>query len=192
MSKAKLAVKNKGKVLEQLQLRITRMKHIEDEVYRQVVREIFRRVLNQTPQFSGRAAASWCIGVGRPEYVDSSNLGSGLKTARRLSGEMRPLQRGSRYWKQVAWNREKHKIDSLTKGKAVYLTNSALGDTDNGRASPLYMEALQDPAYANLKLRDIHKPYETVQESAAWVAARWRNKKINPFRFTYSTVESDL
>ena len=66
MSKAKLATKNKAQVLNHLQLRITRLKAIDDEVYRQVIGEIFRRILRQTPQFSGAAVAHWTIGVGAP------------------------------------------------------------------------------------------------------------------------------
>ena len=189
MSKAKLATKNKAQVLQHLQLRITRLKAIDDEVYRQVIGEIFRRILRQTPQFSGAATAHWVIGVGAPATFYDPNLGSSLKTVRRLAGEVRPLQRGSRYWINVAWNREKGKIATITKGKAIYITNGVLGDTDNGKASPLYLEALQDPAYAGAKLRAVNAPYETVQDSVAWVAARWRGRKINPFTYKYSATE---
>ena len=192
MSKARLATKNKAQVLNHLQLRITRLKAIEDEVYRDVVRDIFLRVLNQTPQYSGRLVESWGIGVGAPATIDSSTLGDqGVRHLQRLTGERQPKARGHRTSIRKTWERERGKIATLTKGKAVYLTNSAWGDTDNGKASPLYLEALQDPSYARAKLRAVNQPYELVADSVAYVAAKWRNKKINPFRYTQSVVEGE-
>jgi len=116
--KAALGVKNKDAVLRGLTARITRMRNVEDELYREIVEKIFRRVLNQTPQFTGSAVGHWVIGIGRPEILQDDSIGDqGLKKSRRLSGEVRPLQRGNRYWINVALRRELPKIARITKGK---------------------------------------------------------------------------
>lgn len=176
------SVKNKQVVLNALELRIQRMNKVPDEVYRDIIRKVFLRVLRQTPQFSGKAVASWVIGVGAPGSVDSENLGDeGLQLARAMGGGARPRQRGDRRWRDVAWSREKGKIDRIKYGQAVYITNSALGDTDNGKSLESYITSLQDPAYAAEKLRPLHQPYEIVAESVAYVAARYRNRKIPLF-----------
>jgi hypothetical protein len=89
----------------------------------------------------------------------------------------------------VAWEREKVKIPRIKSGVGVYITNAVTGDTDNGRSIENYLEALQNPAYAAAKLRPQNQPYEIVQDSVAYVAARWRAKgKIPLFRRSVSVM----
>jgi len=99
-----------------------------------------------------------------------------------MAGSLRPLERGNRYWINVAWNREKPKIDALQRRDKVYITNVAQGDTDNGQSSALYMESLQNPAYWAKKLRDVHRPYEAVYDSVAVVMGRYWKKGVDPFK----------
>lgn len=190
---AKLGVRNKDRVLRELELRITRMRDIPDELYREVVGKVFRRILRQTPQFSGAAVAHWTIGLGSPNTFYDPGLGrSDLRLARSAAGETRPLARGNRYWIDVAWRREKPKIEQIKKGRAVYITNGVLGDTDNGRSLESYITSLQDPSYAAAKLRPENQVYEPVQDSVAWVVAQYRNKKLDLLRYSFSLPENDL
>lgn len=183
---ADMMVRNKKQVLDALQLRITRMKNVEDELYREIVGKVFRRILNQTPLFSAHALGQWSIGIGAPTGFNDPDFGrSDLRLARSQAGEVTPLARGNRYWVNKVWQREKGKLAQIKKGKAVYITNSASGDTDNGKSVANYLEALQDPTYAASKLRPVNQPYEIVADSVAYVVAQYRGRKLDLMRYRF-------
>ena len=175
---AKLGIKNKTKSLAELDLAIKRLGDTRVGLYREAVAKVFRRILLQTPQFSGEAVGSWVIGVNGREASPEGMGSPGLKQMRRMAGELHPLQRGSRYWIDVAWRREKPKIDRLRRADKVFITNTVFGD-----GGELYLELLQDEAYWSKRLRDVNKPYETVADSVAFVTAQYRGKRVNPFKW---------
>lgn len=183
-ARGRLLVANKQNTINQLNVAIARMEDTTVKVYRDIVGQIFRRILLQTPQFNGVAVVHWTIGINGPSsFQFDPTLGrQDEKRYASLSGSLKPLERGNRYWINVAWNREKPKIDALQRRDKVYITNVAQGDTDNGQSSALYMESLQNPAYWAKKLRDVNRPYEITYDSVAHVMGRWWAKGVDPFK----------
>lgn len=141
-----------------------------DQVYRDTVWRVFTRILNQTPQFTGRAVANWNIGVGAPDYDFDPGLGDDIE----MSGAQYPIAhwRGDRKWIERAKARNRPKMARITRGMRVYINNGVMGDDDGGKSSELYMEALQESGYWLDKLRMVNKPYETAQESVIFMAER--------------------
>lgn len=184
VQRAQLLIVNKGQALHQLDVMIRRATETRIAIYHDVVQKIFLRILNQTPQFSGRAVASWQIVInGSVEPIARSDLGDDEDIlATSFTGASAPRSRGNRRWIQVAWRREKPKIARIQRPDKVAFINRVLGDTDNGDSSAFYMESLQDPAYWSKKLRSVNRPYETVFESVEYVMAKYWKRHIDPFR----------
>lgn len=190
MSAARLQVANKKNTIDQLNFALQRLEDVQEEVFRDIVWQVFCRIISQTPQFSGAAVAHWTIGVGNPNTFYNPALGrQDGKRLRTLSGQQRPLERGNRYWMDVAKRREKPKLASIKKRSKVYITNGVLGDSDGGASGALYLESLQDPAYWSKKLRDVNRPYEVVMDSVAIVMGQWWGKGIDPFKVYVPTGE---
>lgn len=181
--RTRLLIANKERTLGQLDVAITRLHETRVGLYREVIGKVFRRILLHTPQFSGAAVAHWTIGVNAPAPFYDPSLGRrDLALARTYAGETKPLAMGNPYWIEVAWNREKPKIDRLRREDKVFISNGVLGDADGGKSMELYMESLQDPAYWRQKLRDVNQPYEVVYDSVAHVLGQHWKQGIDPFR----------
>lgn len=142
-------------------------------VYREIVWDIFVRILNQTPQFTGRAVANWNIGVGAPDYDYDDTLGDTVQPISFGSpGRVAANERGDRKWIERAKVRNRPKMPLIQRSTKVFINNGIVGDDDDGRSSEMYLESLQDPGYWAVKLRYTNKPYETAQESVIHVAER--------------------
>lgn len=181
---AKLRIKNKDQAVKSIDLAITRLRDTRIALFREAVWAVFLHVTRESPQFSGAMVAHFFIGIDRDEsYYDPSWGRQELKLAESMSGQLQPLQRGSRYWIEFARQREKPKLARIRRNSRVYITNGVRGDTDNGRSSENYADDLQDPAYWANKLRSVNQPYIITAESAAAVAAQYSRKKIDPFKW---------
>lgn len=154
--------------------------------YREVVWEIFCRILEQTPQFTGRAVAHWDIQVdGDTSYFQNDSIG---KDVNPLSGRHKKsgafykqdtaLRRGDSTYIEVAKARNKPKLKNIHRGSVVRFTNNVSGDTDNGTRSEFYLQELQDRDYWLDKLRGVNRPYETAQESIALIQAQSPGSKM--------------
>lgn len=159
------------------------LKRVEDTAvagYRSIVWEVFTRILQHTPQFSGKAVANWNIGIGKPDYSFDNSYGSDVL---RIVGDrswVEPHKKGDREWIDAAEARNLPKVHQITMGTKVFINNSVRGDTDKGRSSELYLESLQDPAYWTEKLRGANQPYEIAQQSVVIAmssssSALWRD-----------------
>jgi hypothetical protein len=138
------------------------MKKVESagiDLFRDFVWKVFCEILNQTPQWSGKAVANWNIGVGAPDFSWDDNVGDHID-AFALAHE-----RGDEKWKRYARERNKHKLKEIHRREKVFITNAVWGDTDHGKSSHLYLESLQDPAYWTKKLRVVNQPYEIATET---------------------------
>lgn len=141
--------------------------------YREVAKTIFRRILENTPQFTGRAVAHWQVGIDAPDNsFQDENIGKVvnlLKGRHKKDGTFykqdRALEKGHPTYIEVAWQRNLPKFDQIKRGSKVFFTNAVMGDTDNGESSEFYMQDLQDAGYWLKKLRSENKPYKTVQET---------------------------
>jgi hypothetical protein len=146
--------------------------------YREVVWEIFCRILEQTPQFTGRAVAHWDIQIVSPEgFVrtpppfDDPNVGRVVnmvdprRTKKgRFTKRESAQRKGNPMFIEVAKARNKPRLALLRRYDSVRFVNDVQGDSD-GRPSGFYMKELQDPGYWKEKLRSVNQPYETAQES---------------------------
>jgi hypothetical protein len=142
------------------------MKKVEDapvQQFRQLVWMVFCEILEQTPQWSGKAVANWNIGVGSPDYSWDDTLGEPDVGTTALHNE--PLEKGNQEWIEVAKFRNADKIKLIKRREKVYITNSVFGDDDHGRSSNFYLASLQDPGYWQQKLREVNKPYEIATET---------------------------
>ena len=140
--------------------------------YREVAMEVFWRLLEQTPQFTGRAVAHWQIGIDQPDYFRDDSLGDvvdivGGRHKKDGTFYKKDLahRKGDVDWMNVAWIRNEHKFEQIHRGTKVFFTNSVHGDSDNGDSSENYMQDLQVPGYWVKKLRSQNKPYETAVET---------------------------
>jgi len=181
MARNKLYIRGKDSTLRQFDVAISTLVGTSNELCREFVGKVFRRVLNQTPQFSGEAVASWTIGINAPAPLPvlsaKQQTGMGDKRIRRLAGEMRPLKKGSDHWIGIAWQRESPKLQKLKRKDKVYITNRVLGESGE-----LYMELMQNPDYWMKRLRDVNKPYEVVGDSVAHIMAQYLNKRVDAFK----------
>lgn len=145
------------------------LKRVEDGFvgrYRDVVWLTFCRILENTPQFSGRAVANWQIGVGAPDKTFDPSLGEPELALLHSHGDSRGAHhKGDKQWIEEAKRRNAPKIPTITRRTKVYFTNMTKGDNDHRRSSVYYLESLQDPEYWMVKLRNWNKPYETAAES---------------------------
>lgn len=173
-------IKNKGKPQRDIQLWMTRLPQIYVARYRQIVWNIFLRILEQTPQGSGRAVANWKIGINSPDM--SWDPGAGDDQQFTAEGNLRrgpQLSRGDPKWIDVAMALNKAKLAQIKRGDRVYISNAVRGDTDHGASSEAYLTDLQDPGYWAKKLRAANKPYETAMESAMFVATMYLDEGID-------------
>lgn len=155
--------------------------------YREVVWEIFCRILEQTPQFTGRAVAHWDIQVdGDTSYFQDDSIGKVVNMVdpqRKKKGQFVKRQvaqqRGNPEFIEIAKRRNEPKLKLIRRGSVVRFTNNVRGDTDNGTRSEFYMQELQDSDYWLAKLRKVNQPYETAQESVALIQAMSPGSKGN-------------
>ncbi len=175
-----------------IDLHIQRVKGLARQKYREVVWEVFKRIIRNTPQFNGQAVANWEIGLDSPSSFVDNTLGDGDDTKiHRLYGDTPPNKKGDARWASVALRRNRPKLEQIELSTKVYFSNLASGDTDGGKSGPLYVVSLQDSGYWLQKLRAINQPYETAKESILAVAAVQRNTGRG-YRKPKITVEGTL
>lgn len=161
---------------------LKQVKGVATQQYRDMVWEIFLRVVRETPQYSGRAVANWNISVGQPDFSFDYSLGDRDVWEDLPNPEDSGLNpellrhKGDRKWMQIAWNRNRPKKDAIRYGDRVFISNGATGDSnpagdDKGFA---YIEAIQAPGVWRSRLREENLPFESVQESLIYVMTKMR------------------
>lgn len=156
-------VKNLGQFDIGIDLFMKKVEQSPVQVFRWMVWEVFCEILEQTPQWSGKAVANWNIGVGAPDYTWDDSLGE-PDTGTYLHNAAAPLVKHDPQWIEVAKFRNLEKLNLITRRERVYITNSVMGDDDKG-GQVAYLAALQDPVYWQQKLRAANKPYEVATET---------------------------
>jgi hypothetical protein len=174
-------IKNYPQVAAGLELWLQRYKRHSVAYFRAMVWEVFQEILVQTPQFSGNAVANWNLSAGQPDYTSYVQLSQGLTPSGHVShAQLR--QKGDLPAIDIAMQRNLPKCKAVQLGQDVFFTNAAMGDDDGGRSSQLYLESLQDPAYWEVKLRAVNKPYETAAETVMHFNLRKMDEgKVAPF-----------
>lgn len=113
--------------------------------YRMAVWAVFTRILDTTPQYTGRAVANWNIGVGSPDLTFDDDVGD-LDESVSPMGDPRKV--GDRGWIDYAIARNKPRLALITSKTLVYITNTTIGDPFRGdkREGPRpYLLDLQSP-----------------------------------------------
>lgn len=187
-------IKNQAQIRASLGAILQRREDWCVAVYRRWIWALFLRILETTPQFSGKAVANWNIGIDRPNFrvyesgeeLEWGSFGGDRKERGRLaSGWRNTHQMGDMTWIQVAINRNQSKVFSIDikRTSKVYISNGVTGDNDGGKLNTeLYLEALQNSDYWTVKLREDNRPYETV----AQVVATFGQSDVDAVKFTSS------
>lgn len=164
-------VKNRVGVQRSLQAAIQRVEDAPVALFRQVVWQIFERIVMQTPQYSGRAVANWNLGINAPDLSFDAGMGDELElTGAGYVNNKLAREKGDMKWASEALMRARYVLRKIRRGDKVFITNSTRGDKDGGKSSPAYLADLQEPGYWASKLRWQNRPYETAMESAVLIA----------------------
>jgi hypothetical protein len=161
---------------------LKQVKGLATQQYRDMVWEIFLRVVRETPQYTGKAVANWNISTGAPDFSFDESLGDHdpwfdppeIGISETNPEDLR--SKGDRKWMQIAWNRNRPKKDAIRYNDTVFISNGATGDSDthNPDEGFAYIEAIQQPGYWRSRLREENQPYESVHESMIFVMAKMR------------------
>lgn len=152
-------------------LAITRLEEAPIALYRQVVWQIFERIVMQTPQYSGRAAANWNLSINSPDMSYDAGMGDDLElTGAGYVNNKLAREKGDMKWASESLQRAKYVLRRIRRGDKVFITNATRGDSDDGKSSTAYLADLQRPGYWAEKLRAENRPYETAMESAVLIA----------------------
>lgn len=157
-------------------------RHLTVEVFRSMVKDVFYRLLRNTPQWSGQAVANWKISIGAPDTSFDPNLGDSPKYMLHVHGDQSQgfvtegaWQKGSERWMRYARTQARPIIEKIHYRDRVFITNNTMGDIDiwkhgehthQGERNFSYLAAMQQqgsPWYRSL--RTVNKPFETVEES---------------------------
>lgn len=149
-------------------------------VFRKVVWDLFLRILDQTPQWSGKAVANWNITIGSPdlEYRPGGEM---------VAGDGDAGRRGDHGlgW-QTALTRAQSTVgpagSRIKYGDRVFIANGVMGDDpwgkgyDEGSSLVDYLAELQDAGNWQTRLRAVNQPYETVKESILIISTRFSSQ----------------
>lgn len=148
--------------------------------FRMAVWAVFTRLLDTTPQFSGRAVANWNIGVDTPDLTFQDDVGD-YHDGGHLMDDFRQV--GDREWITYAMAVNKPRLALITSRSRVFISNTTRGDAFKGdkREGPTYyLLDLQDPTrWANV-LRDENAAAERVADvmlKQSWRRNFHRNTK---------------
>lgn len=145
------------KAEENLRLSIVRLQNQRTDLYRKYVWAMFQRVVENTPQYSGLAAANWEIGIGEPSSFYYSGAGAFPEDDWRNADPSQIRHKGHRAAVLDAYRRNINKIVQIKPKTRVYITNNAP-----------HLKPLQEN-WMNV-LRAVNRPYEIVEQSAAIIA----------------------
>lgn len=148
--------------------------------FRELVWDLFTTVVRETPQWSGRAVANWNISIGNVGSVYDENLGDenfvGITSFYENDKfySHAPHSKGDPKWIDVALTRNRPLIDTLKLNDKVFIYNLTTGDEGDS-----YLAGFQTNVDWPTKLREVNRPYETVQQSVQIVTSRWATEGLN-------------
>jgi len=163
-----------------IELWMKRVRSASEEHFREMVWDLFKTVVRETPQWSGKAVANWNIGIGSvgDEYNDDyGDEGETVMTSASHNDwytTVAPHEKGDRKWATVALNRNRPIMKSIKLNDKIFIYNHTIGDENFS-----YLEGFQSSPDWPTKLRVVNRPYETVQQSVAIVTKRWATKGMN-------------
>lgn len=130
-----------------------------DAMARGVVVTFWSLVLEKTPQYWGREAASWNFTINQPRAVDRSDL-----MTPQDKDNARIRQRGDPEGIQIANEFARETINDYRLGQIAYMTNGA----DHGEG--MYAVDVEE---GRVRLRAVNRPGDAVRASVATIDARF-------------------
>lgn len=168
-------IRNRPRFLSQHEMAIRQVEGVATEQYREFVWALFRRIVNSTPQWSGRAVANWNLSIGAPDYSFNENYGDSSWDKNGMFEA--PHEKGDRKWIDHCLNRNRPVYKAIRYRDKAFITNTTTGDPwgiyDGGDDAYDYLESLQNEGTWLQHLRDVNKPYETVQESVIVIETKF-------------------
>lgn len=143
--------------------------------FRQMIRDLLARVLEATPQWSGKAVANWNVSIGEPDYSWNDSYGDYIQWGDDAHA------RGDKRWINEARVRNERVISTIRYRDRVHLTNGVSGDAGSYMRSDKsleYIDAIQVPGLWRDKLREVNAPYETLLESMIIVSTQYQSKGL--------------
>lgn len=159
---------------------VKRVRTMTTEMYQDMVWDLFLTVVRETPQWSGKAVANWNISIGSLGNLYDPTLGDPDIVERATFDRndsfihIPPHDKGDTKWERVAWNRNRPIKNSIKMNDKVFIYNWTTGDEGFS-----YLEGFQTDVDWPTKLREVNRPYETVQQSVWVVTRRWATKGHN-------------
>lgn len=172
-----------------IDLWMKRVRSMTEDMYRQMVWDLFLMLLRETPQSSGKAVANWNICIGSPNFDFDPSLGDEpMDVGSRTSFFEAAHDRGDEKWMRIARNRNRPIKDSIKYTDKVFITNGVLGDTDPGGTQDFaYLEAYMASGQNSWvdKLREVNRG-KSVQECVHVITRKWSTRGHN-----FSTTRND-
>lgn len=180
-----------------IDLWLKRVRNMTEELYQEMIWDLFKTVVRETPQWSGKAVANWNLSIGSPNmewelYGDANaqergGLTYGLDGKLRHNEAAAPHQKGDRKWATFALNRNRPILKSVKVNDRVFISNGVMGNQAFEDAQDFaYLEAFQTPGKWQDRLRQANLPFQSVQESVMIVTSRWTHRGFN-----YNTTRGD-
>lgn len=192
MAAGRPLISNLGEVNMGIDIWMKRVETTFVATYRSQVWRVFLRILEQTPQYTGNAAANWNIGIDAPDFSFDPTLGASVDKIRGDVSWAEPLRKGDHRAMLIAQQRNAPKLELIKRNTRVYISNGVQGDDDKGRSSVMYLETLQDSAYWLKKLREVNRPYEVVSESVIEAHREFQSIWGEGFRVGGSNMPSSV
>jgi hypothetical protein len=184
-------VKNLPNALRGVDLHMRRVEAMTREQFQDFIWEVFKRILRETPQWSGKGVANWNLSIGAPNFSYDPSLGDEVGAVGKNFhvGQLGDThERGDERWMRIARNRARPIKNRIFLKDKVFISNGVTGDGDDVGAEQ-YIQALQDPFYWAKKLREVNKPYEVAQESVIVVAMQTMRRGLFSARVGGSSWE---
>ena len=148
--------------------------------FRELVWDLFVTVVRETPQWSGKAVANWNISIGSVGSRYDGSLGDDNEVGRTSFYDNdkfyshAPHSKGVSKWIDVALNANRPTVGAIKLTDKVFIYNLTTGDDGDS-----YLAGFQTNVDWPTKLREVNRPYETVQQSVQIVTNKWMTKGMN-------------
>lgn len=179
-------VRNQSEISAQLDLWMRKAENMSSAQFQEFCWEVFKRILRESPQYSGKGVANWNLSLKDPDYTIHETEGDaeGTNVVQMANGRYRAVsvpvhQRGDERWMRSARARARPVKEAIHYRSKVFIANGSLGNDEKGNPQR-YMVDLQDGAYWEQHLRAVNQPYETAKESILAVAMEFMNRRNNP------------
>lgn len=171
---------------KQLDSWLVKAEKVTTNAFKEVVNDVFDRILMNTPQYSGAAVANWNVSIGTPNLSYDTNLGDKIP-----SGEGGRFAKGDTTWMSVPDSFATQVFGKITYADSVYISNGVRGDDaiwsdskpPTNYSFPYLAEEYNKGSSYYQALRSVNLPIETLEETA--IAVNNKYKRVTGAKFDY-------